>query len=555
VVRDARGGEELVLGNLADKDIPRQAGHPDTAGQYWRDEATRYGGSKSGGGGRHRTTATGGWSGGGGGGYGITSDGSGGGGSRVMAEMQKRKYGKRSVRGDVRMPTEAHAQAQPARPMPRKEMPADDGRVQALADQLKNRRGRIIIEGYADPNEPEAATRSLDRANNLRNQLIMKGVPPAQLAAVARGIQAGQRAGVRLVEQTTPAAEAEKGRPEREEAGTPVGESHFESKAAMTVARGKSAMVSIVHTNAPGDVIYLYDAESPAGSARFAFKSVRFRNPTGSTLETGPVTVYGEGRFIGEGLTESIPPHQVAVIPFALDRQVVIDRDGSSTDRISQLVKLHRGVLTAEVQHVRLTKLKITNRLHAPVTVLVRHTVRKGWQLTRAPKTAEQLGEARLFEVLLAANQTRTIEIEEATPMVRTLDLRTPVGIDLVRVYLATPKADKAFGESMEKLLKLHAEMAQHQESIESLRQRGDEYRQRLDELHFQILSLQAVKTKGTLMGHLQTKMKEISQKVQQNTIAVVDHQEKLMVARVRFHDGLAELTLAKPAKSAVAAK
>jgi hypothetical protein len=427
--------------------------------------------------------------------------------------------------------------------------------VQALADQLKNRRGKIVIEGYADPNEPEAEAHALDRANNLRNQLIMKGVAPAQVAAVSRGVQAGQRAGVRLVEQTTPAAEAEKGKPEREEVGTPVGESHFESKSAMTVGRGSSAMVSIVHTDAAGDVVYLYDAESPAGSSRFAFKSVRFRNPTGSTLETGPVTVYGEGRFIGEGLTESIPPHQMAVIPFALDRQVVIDRDGTDSDRISQLVKLHRGVLTAEVQHVRLTKLKVTNRLHTPVTVLVRHTVRKGWQLTRAPKTAEQLGEARLFEVALAAGQTRTLEIEEATPMVRTLDLRTPVGIDLVRVYLATPRVDKAFGEAMGKLLKLHAELSQHQESIESLRQRGDEYRQRLDELHFQILSLQAVKAKGTLMGHLQTKMKEISQRVQDNTIAIVDHQEKLMVARVRFHDGLAELTLAKPEKSAVAAK
>ena len=426
--------------------------------------------------------------------------------------------------------------------------------MQALADQLKNRRGKIVIEGYADPNEPDAAAHALDRANNLRNQLIMKGLPPAQVAAVSRGVQAGQHAGVRLVEQTTPAAEAEKGRSEREEIGTPVGESHFESKSAMTVGRGSSAMVSIVHTDAAGDVVYLYDAESPAGSAKFAFKSVRFRNPTGSTLETGPVTVYGEGRFIGEGLTDSIPPHQTAVIPFALDRQVVVDRDGSSTDRISQLVKLHRGVLTAEVQHVRLTKLKVTNRLQTPVTVLLRHTVRKGWQLTRAPKTAEQLGEARLFEVALAAGQTRTVEIEEVTPMVRTLDLRTPVGIDLVRVYLATPKADKAFGQSMDKLLKLHAELSQHQETIENLRQRGDEYRQRLEELHFQILSLQAVKTKGTIMGHLQTKMKEISQRVQENTIAIVDHQEKLMVAKVRFHDGIAELTLAKP-DSKVAAR
>jgi hypothetical protein len=533
VVRDARGGEELVLGNLADKDIPRPAGHPDTASEYWRDEAGAYGG----GGGKVGTTSAG--------------------GGRVLAraEAQRYKYSKKSG-GWASPSADARVAAQAARPAPRKPaVAADDSRVQALADQLKNRRGKILIEGFADPNEPDAPARALDRANNLRNQLIMKGVPPAQVAAVSRGVQAGQRAGVRLVEQTTPAAEQERGKPERDEAGTPVGESHFESKSAMTVGRGSSAMVSIVHTDAQGDVVYLYDAESPAGSARFAFKAVRFRNPTGSTLETGPVTVYGQGRFIGEGLTESIPPHQTAVIPFALDRQVVVDRDGSSADRISQLVKLHRGVLTAEVQHVRLTKLKVTNRLHTPVTVLVRHTVRKGWQLTRAPKTAEQLGEARLFEVALAAGQTRTLEIEEATPMVRTLDLHTPIGIDLVRVYLATPKADKAFGAAMEKVLKFHSEMAQHQESIDNLRQRGDEYRQRLDELHFQILSLQAVKAKGPLMGHLQTKMKEISQKVQENTITIVNHQEKLMVARVRFHDGLAELTLAQPAKSAVAAR
>ena len=56
-------------------------------------------------------------------------------------------------------------------------------------------------------------------------------------------------------------------------------------------------------------------------------------------------------------------------------------------------------------------------------------------------------------------------------------------------------------------------------------------------------------------MAHLQQKMKEISQRVQQNTIAIVDHQEKLMVAKVRFHDGLAELTLEKPAKEQPGAK
>jgi flagellar biosynthesis chaperone FliJ len=314
----------------------------------------------------------------------------------------------------------------------------------------------------------------------------------------------------------------------------------------MTVKRGTSAMVSIVQGKASGEVVYLYDPESSAGSDRFAFKSVRFRNPTGSTLESGPVTVYGEGRFIGEGLTEAIPPRALAVVPFALDRQVVVDSSGSTGDRIARLVKLHRGVLTAEVQHLRNTKLKVVNRLGTPATVLIRHTVHKGWTLLRAPKTGERFGEAHLFEVRLGAGSHAVVEIEEATPMVRVLDLRSPVGLDLVRVYLQTPRVEPEFAAAMAKLLKLHTEMTKHEEAIENLRQQGDEYRQRNDELHAQIFSLKAVKAKGTLMQHLETKMKEISQRLQANTIAIVDHQEKVMVAKVRFHEGLAELTLEK---------
>jgi hypothetical protein len=128
--------------------------------------------------------------------------------------------------------------------------------------------------------------------------------------------------------------------------------------------------------------------------------------------------------------------------------------------------------------------------------------------------------------------------------MVRMLDLRSPVGLELVRLYLQNPKHDAKFGAAMDKLLKLHAEMVGHEEAIENLRQRGEEYRQRNDELHFQILSLKTVKAKGALMQHLEIKMREISQRLQANTIAIVDHQEKVMVARVRFQEGLAELSL-----------
>src|SRR5262249_57175033 len=163
--------------------------------------------------------------------------------------------------------------------------------------------------------------------------------------------------------------------------------------------------------------------ESARGDGRFAFRSVRFRNPTASTLETGPVTVYGEGRFIGEGLTESIAPHAMAVVPFALDRQVVVERDETAGDRIARLTRLSRGILTCDVRHTRTTRLKITNRQSAPAIVLVRHTVPKGWTLGKGVAAAEKYGEAHLFRIELLAGQSRTIEIEESTPMPRTLDL------------------------------------------------------------------------------------------------------------------------------------
>lgn len=419
----------------------------------------------------------------------------------------------------------------------------DDKQVDELAKNIKGTRRTVVIEGYADASESDAPARSADRANLMRNQLIERGVPPAQVKIAAKGAVAGRRAGVRVVAAAVAPGEDKK---PVESDGAPVGESHFESKGSMTVAKGTSAMVSVVNQKAKGEVVYLYDAESRHGDSRYAFKSVRFANPTQSTLESGPMTVYGDGRFIGEGLAEPIPPGQTAVVPFALDRQVVVDREGSTGDRMDTLVKLHRGVLTAEVQHWKLTKLKLTNRQFKQVTMLVRHQSLRGWTVSKGPKAAEQFGESRLYQVVLAPGETQTLEIEESTPLVRTVDLRTAFGVELVRAWLQLGKPNEAVEAQMTKLVKLFDEVNKAEETIHSLRDRADEYRLRMNELQEQLLSLKAVKTSGPLMAHLQQKMREISDKVQQTTIQIVQQQEKQMLARVQFHEGLAELTLQK---------
>ncbi len=422
-----------------------------------------------------------------------------------------------------------------------------DQKMKTLAQSLVRSNKTIVIEGYADSargGDPQR--RASDRANIVRNQLIDQGVPPGRIKVVTK-LEANRPERVRLVAQAASPEEQKvqaAGKAAAELTAQPVGESHFASPTPMTVEKGASAMVSMVRKETDGEVVYLYDAESDRGNANFAFRAVRFTNPTTSTLETGPVTVYGNERFIGEGLTEPIPPKASAVVPYALDRQIVVERNDGEEDKISKLVTLQRGILTAQVQHIRNKKLTITNRLREPATVFIRHTINKGWTIVQAPDSFERVGDAHLFKIQLKPHEVKTVQISEATPVERTLDLNADVTLGMMKVFVETADGSPELKEQLRKLLGNHKSLIDLAQEQTSLRRRLGDYKERMDELHAQILTLQAVKTGNDLMSHLKTKMRDISNRVQKTTIDLVDSEEKIMLARVRFQDALAELTL-----------
>jgi hypothetical protein len=422
-----------------------------------------------------------------------------------------------------------------------------DSKMKQISTQLAHSDRTIVVEGYADGNRADAARRANDRANIVKNELIDQGVAPARIRIVTH-VEPGNAERVRLVAQASSPNEGEGKDKEKAMAlnpdAQPVGEAHFDNPTPMTVEKGSSVMVSMVRKETQGEVVYLYDSESDRGNANFAFRAVRFKNPTDSTLETGPVTVYGSERFIGEGLTEPIAPGSSAVVPYALDRQIVIERNDGEDNQISRLVTLQRGILTAEVQHIRREKLTLTNRLTEGAKVYLRHTVNKGWKLIESPPAFERVGDAHLFEVHLEPGESKTVEIAEATPIERTLDLNADVTMDMMKVWVETAQASPELRDQLKKLLATHKKLVDLNEQQVSLHRRLDDYRERMDELHAQIVTLQAVKTGGDLMVHLKDKMKDISQRVQDTTIKLVDAEEQIMLTRVQFQDSLAELTL-----------
>jgi Domain of unknown function (DUF4139) len=428
---------------------------------------------------------------------------------------------------------------------------ADDG-VSRMAESLKKSRAHVVIEGFGKDGDADKAAESLARAEKLRERLVASGVSADQLVAVGRGLQAGKNGGVRVVAAPPPASANAKsetpgaGKADSATAGEPIGTSHFESGNVTSVARGMSAMVSILKQETQGEVVYLYDPEGERGNARFPFKSVRLTNPSDSSLETGPVSVFGDGHFIGEGMAEAIPARGEAFVPFALDRQIVVDKVGAETDEIARILTVQRGVVSTEVQHKRKTTFTLTNRQNEAATVYVRHTVPEGYKLGRTTPGLgdERLGSAHLFRQIVGPQQKVEVTIEEATPVLRTIDVRSPEGLDQIRVYLSTAAATGKLKEQFSALVQGAKDIADIEQRIATEREQMEEYRARMNELHEQIFTLKAVRTGGRLMQSLEGKMADMSDKLSKATIDVVALEEKRMVARIHFQDQVAELTL-----------
>jgi hypothetical protein len=445
------------------------------------------------------------------------------------------------------------ATAAPAQRPPRDEAkpaePRAPNQFESMARQIQSSNRTFVVEGYADRNDADKNAASLERANRAREQLIRNGVDPNRIVAIGGGEKAGKSGGVAILESPSDGQEKPKTEiqlPAQAVGSDPIGASHFESKARMTVPRGSSAMVNILTTDTDGEVVYFFDAESPRGNATYPFRAVRIKNPTDSALESGPVTVFGEGKFIGEGMSEPIPARSVAFIPFALDRQIVVEKKEGEHDRISRILTVQRGVFSTEVQHTQKRTLIFNNRLSEKATVYVKHTVREGYKLTRAPEKRDRLGTAYLFRVDVEPGGKAEIEIEESTPLFKSTDIRSNVGMEQVSAYLSSATVEGPLKSQVNRLLELHKEMANTEQQIQTTRDQMGEYRARMDELHAQLVTLKAVKTAGPLMQNLEKKLAEVSDKLSKATIDLVALQEKLMVARIKFQDGVADLSLEK---------
>jgi hypothetical protein len=425
--------------------------------------------------------------------------------------------------------------------------------ITRLAAQLRNTQGKVKVLGYARPSDKDSAAKSLERANAIRDQLLDNGVAPTQVEVVATG-QLANGDGVRIVAADSDAPKPGQGKAVTEaNADSPIGSAYFLAPSPLTIEKGHSAMVSMLTAQAQAKAVYFYDPISARGSKKYAFRSVLLQNPTHHTLDAGPVTVFEAGQFLGEGLSDAILPDSRAFVPFALDRKLIVDTDLGTREVVDRLLTIERGIVHSEARSIRTTKLALVNRDALPATVYVRHPITEGFKLELPASGVEKLGGAYLFAVTVPANDSLNLAIEESTPTEKSLDIRTDEGISALGLYLhSASKLEPELESKLSHVVERHRALVELAERLATIQAQSSVYRERIEEINTQLVSLRRVPQAGELSRHLAKKMEEISQRLQKATIDSADLEAKRLTERVAMEDQLAELTLEKRKEVAV---
>ncbi|MGZ7226933.1 hypothetical protein ACXWO0_10735, partial [Streptococcus pyogenes] len=79
------------------------------------------------------------------------------------------------------------------------------------------------------------------------------------------------------------------------------------------------------------------------------------------------------------------------------------------------------------------------------------------------------------------AGETKTVEIAEATPMERTLDLNADVTLEMMKVWVEAPEGSAELKDSLKKLLSIHKKLIDLTQEQQSLNRRLRDYRERMD--------------------------------------------------------------------------
>jgi len=316
---------------------------------------------------------------------------------------------------------------------------------------------------------------------------------------------------------------------------------------AVTVPDNNATMVMLLSQRVTGESSFLFAPDGGVpDSVSHPFHVVRFVNATKGVLERGPIAVYEDGSFVGQGLLDPLPAGATATVPFALERAIGVESHQTSDVQGARLAKIENGSLWIERDAVIKTIYAIENGGDTPAKILVKHPRINGSRLFQPPTgTEDNVGAGNaLVPTAVPAHDKGKLVVDERSANREWADWFGAMAETAVKAYLADKHSDPDVVQKLGALWPLRGQIVAKQDERNKaqveLNQLASEAQEKRADLH----AIEKNRAAEALRTKLTARLAAIAARQDVLTAQNIQLGQDLSEMQIRWRDGVRGIKL-----------
>jgi hypothetical protein len=336
--------------------------------------------------------------------------------------------------------------------------------------------------------------------------------------------------------------------------GVQAGTTRYDLPAAVTIPDKSATMVMLLDQRVPGEVVALFAPDGGVpGSVSHPFRVARFSNKTGGLLERGPLAIFSEGAFVGQGMTDPLPDGATASVPFALDRSVAIESTRERREEGARLYHIEAGQLTVARDTVLLTKYKAKNGADRVAKLVIKHPRTAGARMNNFPAGTEDntgTGSA-LVPAPVGPRATIDLTLDERQQTTRNVDWLEPLADDAIRAYVGDKRADQVVVAQLKAAWDIRKVLVAASQEHHKLVAEDSERRRVTEETRANIKALEKNHAAGDLRAKLTERLAADSAKLDVVGKKLIEVNMRIAENQVRFAEAIRAIKVMQPLAAA----
>ncbi len=317
------------------------------------------------------------------------------------------------------------------------------------------------------------------------------------------------------------------------------GATRYDLPQRVTVPDRSATMVMLAAREVPGSRTHLFapDPGVPASSSH-PFHVARFENRTGALLERGPVAIFDDGAFLGQGMLETLPDAASATVPFALERAVSVETREAYAVEGARLLSMQRDRVVFQRFSVRRSTYAVRNGLDREARVLLRHGL-MGAELFEPPTGTERGTDSALVPAVAPARGHVEVVVTTRRPFTATATLDDAQAAEAVANYLRDGRPAPAVATALRTAMDLRERLDALSRERDDAQQRREDLQEGAEETRENLQAIQRNPQAADLRAQLTARLGRTATEVDGITRRVVELDTQISERRVRLTETL----------------